>query len=198
MFGWVIQGEFNQIKNFLVFYSLKFYRGSKHSMHHKTLDVETKEFWNFSFHEIGYYDLPAMIDYMLKTTNQSRFFSVGFSQGSSATIVMLTTRPDYNQKVIQTHLIAPAAFLKHLTSPAIKTISNPVIKQLINDLGMFKNPPLMGFITAFSSNVCKEPTFSLCQSFLFYIFGQSTGELQMNAVSVVTTIVQIKVKCLFA
>ena len=157
-------------------------------MDHKTLDLETKEYWNFSFHEIGYYDLPAMIDYMLMTTNQSRFFIVGFSQGCTATMVMLATRPDYNQKIIQTHLIAPAAFLKHMKSPGIKAISSPEIKQLIKDNDLFKNPPLMDYITAFSNNVCKEPTFSLCQFVLFYIFGKSTGELQMDAVSKITSI----------
>ena len=166
-----------------------FTRGSKHSMHHKTLDVESKEFWNFSFHEIGYYDLPAMIDYMLKSTNQSKFFCVAYSQGTSATMVMLTKRPEYNQKIIQTHFIAPAVFLKHMKSPGIKFIDKPNIKQLIKDLGLFKNPPIMGLISAFSSNVCKEPTFSICQSVFFYICGQTTGEIEMNAVSVITSIV---------
>ncbi|CAO1343467.1 unnamed protein product [Diamesa tonsa] len=157
-------------------------RGNKYSMAHKTLDVEAKEFWNFSFHEIGYYDLPAMIDFMLKTTNQSRFFSVGFSQGSTTTLIVLATRPEYNQKIIQTHLMAPAAFLKHMTSPGVKTISTPAVKQLVKELGLFKNPPLQDLIKAFSDNVCKGPTFSLCQSCMFFIFGKSTGELEMDSV----------------
>lgn len=55
-------------------------RGSDHSLKHKTLSVQSKEFWNFSFHEIGFYDLPAMFDLMLEKTKAQQGFYVGHSR----------------------------------------------------------------------------------------------------------------------
>jgi pimeloyl-ACP methyl ester carboxylesterase len=86
-------------------------RGNDHSLNHKTMSPESKEFWDFSWHEIGFYDLPAMIDYMLQLTNASKVFFVGNSQGTTSLLVMLSTRPEYNQKIIQAHLLGPAAFM---------------------------------------------------------------------------------------
>lgn len=95
-------------------------RGSKHSMKHKTLSPDSGEFWNFSWHEIGFYDLPAMIDYMLNETKKTKTFYAGHSQGTTSLFVLLSTRPQYNKKIIQAHLMAPSAFRKKL--PRLKTI----------------------------------------------------------------------------
>lgn len=95
-------------------------RGSKHSMKHKTLSPESGEFWNFSWHEIGFYDLSAMIDYVLHETRATKLFYAGHSQGTTSLFVLLSTRPQYNKKVIQAHLMAPSAFRKKL--PRLRTI----------------------------------------------------------------------------
>ena len=45
-------------------------RGSKYSRNHKTLNADTDSaFWNFSFIEMGKFDLPATIDYIINNTN---------------------------------------------------------------------------------------------------------------------------------
>jgi pimeloyl-ACP methyl ester carboxylesterase len=43
-------------------------RGSKYSTAHKWLSTESNDYWKFSFHEMGVYDLPPMIDYMLSAS----------------------------------------------------------------------------------------------------------------------------------
>ena len=41
-------------------------RGSKYSRSHRTLNPDKdKEFWNFSFVEMGRYDITAAVDYVL-------------------------------------------------------------------------------------------------------------------------------------
>lgn len=92
-------------------------RGNDHGLSHKTLSVDSREFWDFSFHEIGFYDLPAMFDLMLKVTNTSRGFYFGHSQGGSSFAVMTSMRPEYNTKVIQAHLLAPAIFMENFPHP---------------------------------------------------------------------------------
>jgi lysosomal acid lipase/cholesteryl ester hydrolase len=101
-------------------------RGTDHGLRHKTLKSSDKEFWDFSWHEIGLYDLPAMIDYMLKETKSSKTFFVGHSQGTTSLLVLLSTRPEYNQKIIQAHLMAPAAFMKNWPKSTAKSLASDV------------------------------------------------------------------------
>lgn len=56
-------------------------RGTEASREHVLLDPKEKEFWSFSWHEIGYYDLPACIDHILNATNHEKLFYIGYSQG---------------------------------------------------------------------------------------------------------------------
>lgn len=95
-------------------------RGNKFSSTHRTYSSTSKEFWSFSWHEIGFYDLSAMIDYMLRETKAKKAFYAGHSQGTTAFLVLLSTRPEYNDKIIQAHLMAPSAFRKKL--PRLRSI----------------------------------------------------------------------------
>ena len=58
-------------------------RGNTYSFHHKTLNPKSKKFWDFSFHELGYYDLSRMIDYVLEISGKDQLFYVGHSQGTT-------------------------------------------------------------------------------------------------------------------
>lgn len=82
---------------------------------------KSKEFWNFSFHEIGLYDLPAMINFMLQRTSRTKTFYIGHSQGASSLLALLSSQPNYNEKIIQAHLMTPAVLMKHSTSPLLAT-----------------------------------------------------------------------------
>lgn len=46
------------------------YRGNAESRNHLYLSPERRKFWEFSWHEMGEYDLPAMIDHVLKQTGK--------------------------------------------------------------------------------------------------------------------------------
>lgn len=89
-----------------------------------------QQYWNFSFHEIGFFDLPACIDYILSKTEESKLQYIAHSQGTTAYFVMMSERPEYNDKVEMMHGIAPVAFLSNLVSPPIHTllICLPVLK----------------------------------------------------------------------
>lgn len=76
----------------------------------------------FSWHEIGYYDLPAMIDYVLEKTHQTSLHYIGYSQGTTTFYVMCSERPEYNDKVKGMVSMAPVAFLTNQRSPLIKFI----------------------------------------------------------------------------
>jgi pimeloyl-ACP methyl ester carboxylesterase len=69
-----------------------------------------------SWHEIGMYDLPAMVDYVLRVTGDPDLHFVGHSMGATTAVVMLSERPEYNSKLKITLLLAPVVKLEHNTS----------------------------------------------------------------------------------
>jgi len=75
--------------------------------------------WHCSWHEIGYYDLPAMIDYILEKTGYSELYYIGYSQGTTVFFVMGSEKPEYNAKVKGMISLAPAVFLSNQRSPLI-------------------------------------------------------------------------------
>lgn len=88
-------------------------RGTEYSRNHTTLSPENVDFWKFSWHEIGYYDLPAMIDYSLKTAKQAKLVYIGHSQGVTSAMVMLSARPEYNKKIKILHAMSVPVIMQH-------------------------------------------------------------------------------------
>lgn len=78
---------------------------------------------HFSWHEIGYYDLPAKIDYILNYTSQPSLYYIGHSQGTTTFYVMASERPEYNRKIRLMVSLAPVAFMSNLSSPVIKMLA---------------------------------------------------------------------------
>lgn len=64
-------------------------RGNKYSRAHTYLDPDSGvDFWDFTWHQIGIYDIPAMIDYVLEQTGQEDMFYIGHSQVIYITITL--------------------------------------------------------------------------------------------------------------
>lgn len=75
------------------------------------------KFWDFSFHEKGKYDLPAIIDHVIEFTGQRQVYFVGHSESNTAFYIMCSERPEYNDKVRMQVSLAPVAHLKHMKNP---------------------------------------------------------------------------------
>ncbi|XP_075230311.1 lipase 1-like [Lycorma delicatula] len=95
-------------------------RGNTYSNSHKTLTPNDPKFWNFSVHEMGVYDLPATIDYILSHTTYDSLQYVGHSLGTTMFFVMCSERPEYMNKVRLMFGLAPAAFFKRSPSLLFK------------------------------------------------------------------------------
>ena len=79
------------------------------------------------FHELGIYDLPAEIDYILNLTQFQRIFYVGLSQGGTIYTVMTSDRPEYNNKIQLATLLAPAISMHFTNSNITKELVLPKI-----------------------------------------------------------------------
>lgn len=103
-------------------------RGNHYSENHTTLDPfgseeDRKQFWSFSVHEIGYYDVPASIDYVLHKTGKNTLHYIGHSQGCTTFFIMTSERPEYNDKIDTMQALAPAVYLKNTNLSAIRWMS---------------------------------------------------------------------------
>ncbi|XP_062987694.1 lysosomal acid lipase/cholesteryl ester hydrolase-like [Elgaria multicarinata webbii] len=74
-------------------------RGSTWSRRHQNLSIDEQEFWEFSFHEIAIYDIPATIKFILHKTKQERLYYIGHSQGGTLGFVTFSLLPEVAQKI---------------------------------------------------------------------------------------------------
>lgn len=80
----------------------------------------------FSWHEIGVYDVPAMIDYIINKTSHQKIFYVGHSQGGTSFYISMSMRPEYNEKIRLASLMAPAGFMGGKPAALYKTLGEHV------------------------------------------------------------------------
>lgn len=159
-------------------------RGNALSRNHTSLDPDKdKEFWQFSWHEIGVTDLPTMIDYVLEQTGQDSLYHIGHSQGTTTFYVMTSMRPEYNAKIKAHFSLAPIAYMNHMTSPLMHILAfwSGGIDLLAELIGINEFLPSNDFMAMVGDVLCADddPTQILCSNVLFVICGFSPSE--MNA-----------------
>jgi pimeloyl-ACP methyl ester carboxylesterase len=101
-------------------------RGNKYSRNHREYQPEDKEFWDFSFQEMGRYDVPANINFILKTTGQEKLTYIGHSQGTTQMFAGLSdpaTALLLNNNVNKFIALAPVVYLPNQLSGFLKTVS---------------------------------------------------------------------------
>lgn len=98
------------------------YRGSAYSPGHVRLSTADPNFWQFSWHEHGVYDIPASIDVVLGRTGFQRLLFVGFSMGSTAFFAMASSRPSVNSKIQAAFLQSPVASLYHSEANLVRVV----------------------------------------------------------------------------
>lgn len=125
-------------------------RGTKYSRRHTKLNPDIDpSFWDYTFHEHGYYDLAALTDYILNSTGEQSLQSIGHSEGTTNHFVLGSQRPEYNEKFRLFIALAPIAFLSNLILPVSAVVEfGPLINQvllalkaeeLVRDKGLEKN-----------------------------------------------------------
>ena len=57
-------------------------RGTEYSQGHTHLSTDDREYWEFSFAEMGLYDDPANISFIKQQTGYDKIFYLGYSQGT--------------------------------------------------------------------------------------------------------------------
>ncbi|XP_077493762.1 gastric triacylglycerol lipase-like [Amblyomma americanum] len=160
-------------------------RGTPYSNYHRTLTTKDPEFWEWSFDEIGRYDLAATIDYITDVTGFPNISIVAWSQGFTEAIVLLSTRPEYNAKVNLVAGYAPVANISHIETPV--TLLGPVAEVVASFLNLFT---MGGFLTSNSitrfliTNFCNNIFRGACYLPINVIVGASREQLNKTRIPV--------------
>ncbi|XP_055615722.1 lipase 3-like [Toxorhynchites rutilus septentrionalis] len=166
-------------------------RGNTNSRKHLIHSPSSAKFWDFSWHEIGLYDLPAMIEYTLQKTGESSIHYAGHSQGTTAFFVMASLRPEYNAKIRSMHALAPVAFMGNLVSPFIRAIA-PFINQvdwITSMLGIHEFMPSNQMMVLGGQKACRDesPFQEVCANVLFLISGFNSPQLNRTIIPAILT-----------
>ena len=150
-------------------------RGNTYSRKHAQKSTLLQPFWNFDWHDIALYDLPAMIDYILYWTGQKDLRYFGHSQGTTTFFVLNSMVPRFNSRIKSAHLFAPVAYMNNMASPLAK-IGGPLLGQpnAFNELfGSMEFLPNTKAMELMGSLACSDAsiTQSICTNSLFLMAG---------------------------
>lgn len=189
MFGWGIREVLSKIIKFLFISNKLFQTGNTNSRKHERLSPNRSEFWQFSWHEMGIYDLPASIDYILEVTGKANLHYVGHSQGTTAFFVMASLRLDMNSKIRSMHALAPSAFGSNQYSPLFQFIGSYVntFGFLLRMFGVNEFLPNNEAMIIAGQIFCQNysPFQELCANILFLIAGYSSDQLDRSLLPII-------------
>ncbi|KFW89340.1 Lipase member M, partial [Phalacrocorax carbo] len=171
-------------------------RGTSWSQRHQQLSADQVEFWDFSFHEMAMYDLPAMINFVLQKTGQKQIYYVGYSQGCTIAFIAFSSMPELAQKIRMFFALAPAVTIKHAKSPIVK-MSFLLDRQFrMFPEGKHKKSTLpfsdaslrIRKLWGFLPQLCRHPLLHKpCANLLFLLGGYNEKNLNMTRLDVYTS-----------
>ena len=76
-----------------------------------------------SIDELGAYETAAEIDYILKATGYAKVNYIGYSLGTIQYFILLSARPEYNNKINRAAVLAPAPYCQDTHSPFFRLLT---------------------------------------------------------------------------
>ena len=159
-------------------------RGNKYSRKHVSLNPNKDEFWKWSFDEMGEFDIPAIIDYIVNTTKMPKVNFVGHSQGCVAFFSGVIQNNYLNEKVDKFFALAPAAFLPNIKIP-LKNLRHfitllPTLDTSFEHGEILKSPDVLNKITGEICNIL-----NMCSNSMFMLEGNRySSNLNLSRISV--------------
>ncbi|NXX25266.1 LIPM Lipase, partial [Nicator chloris] len=159
-------------------------RGNSWSRQHHNLSIGSEEFWDFSFHEMAMYDLPAMVGFILMQTGQEKLFYVGHAQGSSLGFIAFSSLPRLAEKIKLFFALAPLYTFHHARGPALKLVflSDLVLKKMFGTRELVLVPRKEKVPLA--EKCSREQAAELCADSIFVLGGFDRNNLNTSRLDV--------------
>uniref|UniRef100_G1RNF1 Lipase family member J n=1 Tax=Nomascus leucogenys TaxID=61853 RepID=G1RNF1_NOMLE len=152
-------------------------RGNTWSRKHLYLEMNSKEFWAFSFDKMAKYDLPASIDFTVKQTRQEEIF-YGTTIGMPRKIIIA-------ERIKIFFALTPVFSTKCLKSPLIRMTYKWKSIVMVCSTFIFYFLPKTSFKKFVGSKLCPLQIFDkICLNILFMMFGYDPKNLNMSRLDV--------------
>lgn len=113
-------------------------RGSRHSRAHVSLDPNhDKIFWQFSWQHMADHDLPAVLDFVAKTTKKKITY-IGHSQGTTQMFAALSENSKVASYLNLFVALAPVASTTHVDSITISMLKDSPLLSTLKFLGIYE------------------------------------------------------------
>ncbi|KAG1704280.1 hypothetical protein DVH05_006289 [Phytophthora capsici] len=150
-------------------------RGTTWSREHLTYTDDDDEFWEFSWEDMGKFDLPAEINYVLNETNSASLSFIGHSEGTTQAFVGFSIDQKLAEKVSYFAALAPVAWTGHLTAQIFKGMATVHLEKWFQAFGISefssKSTFLQEMIAGFACTVADK----LCNSAVALVAGPSVS-----------------------
>lgn len=161
-------------------------RGNSYSKAHVKLSVTSRDFWNFDWHHIALYDLPAMINKVLYISGQTQLDYIGHSQGTTIYFVLNSYSTSFRSIFKSGHLLAPVGYMSNMKSP-LAQILGPVFgdpKNLVESFGSREFFPNTQMMEKIGVKICRYNVNAkkYCQDLLFIVGGFYEDNLNKSLV----------------
>ncbi|XP_033107826.1 lysosomal acid lipase/cholesteryl ester hydrolase-like [Anneissia japonica] len=164
-------------------------RGNTYSKNHTYLKPDQNAFWAWSFDEMAAYDLPSMVNYVLKVSNQKKLSYVGHSQGTTMGFIAFSNNQQLAEKINLFVALAPVANVTNMESP-IAYLSHflPEIQFLLDILGIKEFLPNTELIDLIAKDICNKPNeYMFCKNIIFVLCGYDAKNLNQTRLPVYYT-----------
>ncbi|KAH0558191.1 hypothetical protein KQX54_014807 [Cotesia glomerata] len=157
-------------------------RGNSYCRSHQELSTSGRDFWKFSYHEIAIFDVAEMIDYVLNETNEKSLTYIGHSMGSTVSFVLLSEKPEYNEKIKLLLNLAPVAYWNAISERAIYSVLakyRDLLKRFLESIEVYDLMPQSSTNKILAKEFCRDnlPTQEICVALIFANVGISPHQL---------------------
>ncbi|KYR00533.1 carboxylic ester hydrolase [Tieghemostelium lacteum] len=160
-------------------------RGNEYSTNHTTLSNSSKEFWEFSYDEMGLYDLPATVDYILDQTSQSTITYVGHSEGTMQAFIAYLKVPLFSEKVPLFFALGPVGNVTNITNKGLRTLADFHIDTILRYFGMNRFLPSPTVLKGLFVDFCIECDIC-CADVVEWICGPHKGAFNDSRMPIVS------------
>jgi len=160
-------------------------RGNTYTTNHSTINVHSKEFWDFSFDEMAKFDLPCMLEYVMETTGQEDMGYFGHSQGTEIAFIEFSRNKELAKHIKLYGALAPVARITHVGGffQALAVVE-PEIEALFKLFGIHDFIPANWLIREIATLVCPIDDEITCSNILFLICGWDSKNLNSTRMPV--------------
>ncbi|KAK1945507.1 Lipase member M [Phytophthora citrophthora] len=148
-------------------------RGNTYSTGHVKYTTEDDSFWDFSWEEMGRFDLPAMLNYVRETSKQDTVALVGHSEGTTQAFVAFSNDQELAQTVSYFAALAPVAWLGNTKAKALQFLAKVYLDKIFEVFGqvefLSQNEVLQEVIEAAACTLNPE----VCETALALVSGVS-------------------------